>query len=119
MFDSNISEAIDPRELRDCCGRFATGVNVITTRTAEGDHGIGTCHREHTLDRQRQFPGTRDVDDVDHLHVHPVAHQAVHRALDQAIYHMVIEAAHDDHVAALDVDEAAFDLGNRLHLESS
>lgn len=31
---------IDPRELRDCCGRFATGVTVITTRTPEGDHGM-------------------------------------------------------------------------------
>lgn len=33
-------EMIDPRALRDCCGRFATGVTVITTRTAEGDHGM-------------------------------------------------------------------------------
>jgi flavin reductase (DIM6/NTAB) family NADH-FMN oxidoreductase RutF len=32
--------AIDPRALRECCGRFATGVTVITTRTAEGDHGM-------------------------------------------------------------------------------
>lgn len=40
MYDSTILEAIDPRELRDCCGRFVTGVNVITTRTAEGDHGM-------------------------------------------------------------------------------
>lgn len=40
MFDSIPSAAIDPREFRDCCGRFATGVNVITTRTPEGDHGM-------------------------------------------------------------------------------
>ncbi|WBU61587.1 flavin reductase family protein [Paracoccus albus] len=40
MFDSSASDTIDPRELRDCCGRFATGVNIITTRTAEGDHGM-------------------------------------------------------------------------------
>lgn len=40
MFDSTVSDAIDPRELRDCCGRFATGVNVITTRTSDGDHGM-------------------------------------------------------------------------------
>ncbi len=31
---------IDPKSLRDCCGRFATGVTVVTTRTAEGDHGM-------------------------------------------------------------------------------
>lgn len=40
MYDNTVLDAIDPRELRDCCGRFATGVNVITTRTAEGDHGM-------------------------------------------------------------------------------
>lgn len=27
---------IDPRQLRDCCGQFATGVAVITTRRADG-----------------------------------------------------------------------------------
>lgn len=32
--------SIDPRALRDCCGSFATGVTVITTRTPEGDHGM-------------------------------------------------------------------------------
>lgn len=31
---------IDPKTLRDCCGRFATGVTVVTTRTPEGDHGM-------------------------------------------------------------------------------
>lgn len=31
---------IDTRALRDCCGSFATGVTVVTTRTAEGDHGM-------------------------------------------------------------------------------
>ncbi|PYE81367.1 flavin reductase family protein [Pseudoroseicyclus aestuarii] len=31
---------IDPRALRECCGRFATGVTVVTTRTAAGDHGM-------------------------------------------------------------------------------
>lgn len=31
---------VDTRALRDCCARFATGVTVITTRTAEGDHGM-------------------------------------------------------------------------------
>lgn len=31
---------IDPKALRDCCGRFATGVTVVTTRTPEGDHGM-------------------------------------------------------------------------------
>ncbi|NHF74532.1 flavin reductase family protein [Paracoccus xiamenensis] len=40
MYDSTVLDAIDPRDLRDCCGRFATGVNVITTRTDEGDHGM-------------------------------------------------------------------------------
>lgn len=40
MSDAALLETIDPRALRDCCGRFATGVTVITTRTAEGDHGM-------------------------------------------------------------------------------
>lgn len=31
---------VDPQALRDCCGRFATGVTVVTTRTPEGDHGM-------------------------------------------------------------------------------
>lgn len=31
---------IDPRALRDACGQFATGVTVISTRTASGDHGM-------------------------------------------------------------------------------
>ncbi|MCJ2181285.1 flavin reductase family protein [Novosphingobium sp. 1949] len=31
---------ISPRRLRDCCGRFTTGVTVVTTRTALGDHGM-------------------------------------------------------------------------------
>ncbi|MDT0682177.1 flavin reductase family protein [Roseicyclus sp. F158] len=33
-------DAVDPRALRDCCGRFASGVTVVTTRTDEGDHGM-------------------------------------------------------------------------------
>ncbi len=33
-------DTIDPRALRDCCGKFATGVTVITTRTPEGAHGM-------------------------------------------------------------------------------
>lgn len=40
MYDITAPGTVDPRDLRDCCGRFATGVNVITTRTAEGDHGM-------------------------------------------------------------------------------
>ncbi|MCZ4291615.1 flavin reductase family protein [Hoeflea alexandrii] len=40
MPDTAVLEHIDPRALRDCCGRFATGVTVITTRTSEGDHGM-------------------------------------------------------------------------------
>lgn len=31
---------IAPRDLRDACGSFATGVTVISTRTDEGDHGM-------------------------------------------------------------------------------
>lgn len=31
---------IDVRALRDCCGSFATGVTVVTTRTAEGVNGM-------------------------------------------------------------------------------
>lgn len=40
MCDIAALEAINPRAMRDCCGRFATGVTVITTRTPEGDHGM-------------------------------------------------------------------------------
>ena len=40
MNDTAIIDRIDPRDLRDCCGRFATGVTVITTRSDEGDHGM-------------------------------------------------------------------------------
>lgn len=40
MNDTAIIDRIDPRDLRDCCGRFATGVTVITTRSREGDHGM-------------------------------------------------------------------------------
>lgn len=40
MADSTPLDTIDPRALRDCCGRFATGVTVVTTRTPEGDHGM-------------------------------------------------------------------------------
>lgn len=40
MFDNTAMDTIDPRALRDCCGSFATGVTVITTRTSEGDHGM-------------------------------------------------------------------------------
>ncbi len=32
--------ALDPRQLRDACGLFGTGVNVIATRHADGDHGM-------------------------------------------------------------------------------
>lgn len=31
---------VDPQALRECCGRFATGVTVVTTRTPEGDHAM-------------------------------------------------------------------------------
>ena len=40
MSDATVVDTIDPRALRDCCGSFATGVTVITTRTPEGDHGM-------------------------------------------------------------------------------
>lgn len=40
MSDTTAMDTIDPRALRDCCGSFATGVTVITTRTPEGDHGM-------------------------------------------------------------------------------
>ncbi|RKF23087.1 flavin reductase [Altericroceibacterium spongiae] len=40
MSDTAAINTIDKRALRDCCGRFATGVTVITTRTPEGDHGM-------------------------------------------------------------------------------
>ena len=40
MSDTATMDRIDPRALRDCCGSFATGVTVITTRTQDGDHGM-------------------------------------------------------------------------------
>ena len=40
MSDAAAIDTIDPRALRDCCGRFATGVTVVTTRSLEGDHGM-------------------------------------------------------------------------------
>jgi flavin reductase (DIM6/NTAB) family NADH-FMN oxidoreductase RutF len=40
MSGTAVTDKIDPRALRDCCGQFATGVTVITTRTPEGDHGM-------------------------------------------------------------------------------
>tara|TARA_B100000378_G_scaffold277153_1_gene276689 strand:- start:1634 stop:2146 length:513 start_codon:yes stop_codon:yes gene_type:complete len=40
MSETAFVDRIDPRDLRDCCGRFATGVTVITTRSGEGDHGM-------------------------------------------------------------------------------
>jgi flavin reductase (DIM6/NTAB) family NADH-FMN oxidoreductase RutF len=40
MSDTAVMDTIDPRALRDCCGKFATVVTVVTTRTPEGDHGM-------------------------------------------------------------------------------
>lgn len=40
VYDTPCETPIDPRDLRDCCGSFATGVTVVTTRTPEGDHGM-------------------------------------------------------------------------------
>ncbi|MDO5622881.1 MAG: flavin reductase family protein [Paracoccus sp. (in: a-proteobacteria)] len=39
MSDLTPLKTFDARAFRDCCGSFATGVTVITTRSAEGDHG--------------------------------------------------------------------------------
>ena len=32
--------AIDPRELRNACGQFGTGVTIITTHCEGHDHGM-------------------------------------------------------------------------------
>lgn len=40
MSETDVLDAIDPRALRDCCGRFASGVTVVTTCTPDGDHGM-------------------------------------------------------------------------------
>jgi flavin reductase (DIM6/NTAB) family NADH-FMN oxidoreductase RutF len=32
--------AIDPREFRNCCGRFATGVTIVTTEAEGAVHGM-------------------------------------------------------------------------------
>lgn len=33
-------EVIDPREFRNCCGHFATGITVVTTRAGDRIHGM-------------------------------------------------------------------------------
>jgi flavin reductase (DIM6/NTAB) family NADH-FMN oxidoreductase RutF len=33
-------ETIDPREFRNCCGQFATGITVVATRTDDIIHGM-------------------------------------------------------------------------------
>lgn len=38
--DSGMASPVNPRALRDACGSFATGVTVISTATADGDHGM-------------------------------------------------------------------------------
>ena len=40
VYDTPCVPPVDPRNLRDCCGSFATGVTVVTTRTVDGDHGM-------------------------------------------------------------------------------
>ncbi|MES0864948.1 flavin reductase family protein [Ruegeria sp. SCPT10] len=40
MYDTSTADTIDPHALRDCCGSFATGVTVVTTRTLDGDYGM-------------------------------------------------------------------------------
>ncbi|NTZ64115.1 flavin reductase family protein [Agrobacterium tumefaciens] len=46
----------DPRELRDACGRFATGVTVISTRTEDGDHGMtANAFMSVSLDRKSRM----------------------------------------------------------------
>ncbi len=42
LIDPHVIDApvIDPKALRRACGAFATGVTVITTRDAAGDHGM-------------------------------------------------------------------------------
>ncbi|MDD2869780.1 flavin reductase family protein [Neomegalonema sp.] len=37
---SSPTSPVDPRALRDACGLFATGVNVIATRLGAQDHGM-------------------------------------------------------------------------------
>jgi flavin reductase (DIM6/NTAB) family NADH-FMN oxidoreductase RutF len=34
------SDGIDPREFRNCCGRFATGITVVTTQVNGTIHGM-------------------------------------------------------------------------------
>jgi flavin reductase (DIM6/NTAB) family NADH-FMN oxidoreductase RutF len=40
MLDVARPDSVDPRALRHACGKFATGVTVVTTRTPDGDHGM-------------------------------------------------------------------------------
>jgi flavin reductase (DIM6/NTAB) family NADH-FMN oxidoreductase RutF len=34
------SGSIDPREFRNCCGRFATGITIVTTQIGDAIHGM-------------------------------------------------------------------------------
>lgn len=40
MSSGTLLETIPPHALRECCGRFASGVTVITTCTPDGVHGM-------------------------------------------------------------------------------
>ena len=35
-----VDSSIDPREFRNCCGRFATGITIVTTQVGDAIHGM-------------------------------------------------------------------------------
>lgn len=74
--------AIDPRELRNALGRFATGVCVVTTRTAAGDAAGLTVNSFSSVSLDpplvawclgRQAPSLRAFSQAEHFAVHVMA----------------------------------------------
>ncbi|BBG30952.1 ubiquitin-protein ligase [Zymobacter palmae] len=99
----------------------ALACNVFKVRRAtandgtECDHGVGHAGLEDTLDRQRQFPRTRDMNQRNVGFVNAVTYQAIDSAFDQSVDDVMVETADHDGIARIDVDELAFHLGNGVH----
>ncbi|MDM0044417.1 flavin reductase family protein [Variovorax dokdonensis] len=75
--------AIDPRELRTALGRFATGVCVVTTRTAGGQAAGLTVNSFTSVSLDpplvawclgRMAPSLRAFEQAEHFAVHVMAH---------------------------------------------
>lgn len=75
--------ALDPRELRNALGRFATGVCVVTTRTAGGRSAGLTVNSFSSVSLDpplvawclgRKAPSLETFEDAEHFAVHVMAH---------------------------------------------